>query len=115
MDIEEIRILIELKKVKQSQIAKVAGVTQPTISRWINGETKLKTEAYLKLEKYLKDNNLITTKSDMPQIDFSISELQPKHSETDIQLLALSEEDKKLALDFVKFIHSKKYVPQNQT
>lgn len=110
MDIEEVRILIELKKVKQSQIAKVAGVTQPTISRWINGETKLKTEAYLKLEKFLKDNNLITTKSDIPQIDFSISELQPKHSETDAQLLALSEKEKEIALSFIKYLKDNKII-----
>lgn len=109
MEIEEIKKLIDSKKINQSEIAKIAGVTQPTISRWINGETTLKTEAYKKLEKYLVEKKLITP-SFAPPILFSVSEKKPHQSEADAQLLALSEKEKEIALSFIKYLKDNKII-----
>ena len=121
MVLDIIRKLIENKKINQSQIAEIAGVKQPTISRWLNEETNLKTEPYLKIQKYLKDNNLIdepqpTETTSITNSTFNNSVAINKGSitingytekkEAENKFSLLSEEDQKLALAFVEFLHN---------
>ena len=123
MVLDIIRKLIENKKINQSQIAEIAGVKQPTISRWLNEETNLKTEPYLKIQKYLKDNNLIdepqpTETTSITNSTFNNSVAINKGSitingytekkEAENKFSLLSEEDQKLALAFVEFLHNYK-------
>lgn len=135
------RILSELKKSKkisQAQIARQLGVTPSNLNDWAKGRSVPNADKITKLAEVLGvavsdlidepeeksfvsnsfnnlNNSVAVNGSGSVIINGLPSQQIPKHSETDAQLLALSEDDKKLALDFVKFIHSKKYVPQSQT
>ena len=100
---KKIKELLKARGITQGKLSELTGFRQSDISDWVNDKHLPRSETLDKIADVLK---------------VSISELVESNpselSETDAQLLALSEEDKKLALDFVKFIHSKKYAPQSQ-
>lgn len=100
---KKLKEILKARKITQTKLSELTGFRQSDISDWVNDLRFPRSESLDIIAKVLK---------------ISVSELidsnPPELSEIDAQLLALSEEDKKLALDFVKFIHSKKYVPQNQ-
>lgn len=114
------RILSELKKSKkisQAQIARFIGVTPSNITEWLKGRSSPSPEKITKLAEVLgvAVSDLIdeppsgtTTISNSFNNSFNssitINGQKNKPSEADQEFSKLSEEDKRLALSFLKFI-----------
>lgn len=124
------RILTELKKIKkisQAQIARELGVTPSNLNDWAKGRSIPNADKITKLAEVLGvqvsdlidepqptentniSNNTFTNSVAVNNGSITINGYQKKVSELDQKLIALSDEEKKLALMFIDFLHSSGY------
>lgn len=97
------------KKISQAQIAEMVGITPSGFTDWLKGRGSPSPEKITKLAEVLgvAVSDLIDEPplpEPIPPILFSVSEKKPHQSEADQEFSKLSEEDKRLALSFLKFI-----------
>ena len=111
------RIVKEIKKSKkisQAQIAEMVGITPSGFTDWLKGRGSPSPEKITKLAEVLgvAVSDLIDeppSPEPIPPILLSVSEKKPHQSEAENKFSLLSEEDQKLALMFVDFLHSSGY------
>ena len=124
------RIIKELKKSKkisQADIAERIGMSASGFTDWLKGRGSPSPDTITKLAEILGvkvtdlvdepqptentniSNNTFTNSVAVNNGSITINGYQKKVSELDQKLIALSDEEKKLALMFIDFLHSSGY------
>lgn len=96
---EKLKVLMKLKDLNQSELSKLCGISQNSISRWLSGKAEPSISNTIAVARALG-----VTVADLTGEE--PLELKP----ADRKLLALSEEDKQIALEFLAFF--RKHAPK---
>lgn len=96
---EKLKMLLELKGMNQSELSKLCGISQTAISKWLLNKSEPSISNTIAVARALG-----VTVADLTGEE--PLELKP----ADRKLLALSEEDKQIALEFLAFF--RKHAPK---
>ena len=98
---KKLKELLKARHMTQGKLAELTGFRQSDISDWANDLRLPRSDSLDKIAAVLKVSLAELVDSKAPEL-----------SETDATLLTLSQAEKELALDFIRFINSKNYAPK---
>ncbi len=96
---KKIKELLKIRGITQGKLSELTGFRQSDISDWVNDKHLPRSETLDKIADVLK-----VSISEI--VDSKPSEI----SDTDAQLLALSEKEKEIALSFIKYLKDNKII-----
>lgn len=96
---------LELKGMKQADLAKVMDTGRSTVSQWINGRNETSSATALKIAQKLNINPVWLVGADVPYSAYSsvTDEIDGKNVANQIinKLMALNEDEQKMVLGYI--------------